>query len=117
MVCGFCEEQNQGAEMDLELDRYKLFEYQCDGVVNKYISETLDDVLERLQGRLKQIRAENMLSKGAFVPTYNKFTKEVLIKRYRIEVTFPHTIFIIKRLTKGSIDIEWFMEIIKGMVE
>lgn len=99
----------------MDIIKYRLIEDLYNGRINKYLPETLEEVVEHLFDRLRSIRAERLIDRGAFVTTYNKFRDEFVMKRYCVEVTMPHTKYTIKLLNKGSIDTELFMQTINNI--
>lgn len=56
-------------------------------------------------------------NKGDFIITYNPFTQEAVIKRYKLIVLAPYTEIEIKKLSSGTINPEDFMKSLEYIKE
>ena len=88
---------------------WKLIEKTPYGVSDKKTFHSLQTAIITLFGKLKMLLCDDLLDSGSFVPTQNTFTKEILIKRYVLEIVCPRTTFEIRKQTKGSINQEEFV--------
>ena len=96
---------------------WKLIEKTPYGVSDKKTFHSLHTAIIVLVGKLKMLLCEDLIDTGSFVPTQNTFTKEILTKRYVLEIVCPRTTFEIRKQTKGSIDQEEFMAILNRIKE
>lgn len=70
-----------------------------------------------LSERLRALNCSEISDKGTFVTTKNPITKENTIKRYVVDVLFPRVRFEIHKITRGNIDEELLLEIIRRQNE
>lgn len=78
---------------------------------------SLIKAIHHLLIRLKQMNALDCINMGYFVDTVNPFKKNVVCKRFVVEVNVPKCDCIIFKITKGSIHKEEFVSLIKSIKE
>lgn len=70
-----------------------------------------------LSERLKALNCSNIADTGSFISTKNPITKEITTKRYVVNVFLPKVKLEIHKITKGDINEEELLEIIRRLNE
>lgn len=111
------EEQYFYNEVEVVKEDYRLITSDETMILNVSQPLSLVDVLKLLITTLKQYNALSCLDLIFFEETHNPFKKETVVKRAKVYITFPYTVFTIKKLSKGSINKEEFMAVLKYIKE
>lgn len=125
-VCVVVKDTKRIKELENKLNRieganvyynYRLITVTNDMIIDVTQSLTLVGVVKKLLERLDAVNAACCIEDGFFVTTKNPFNGELLVKRYQVGVGVPSTTFTIKKMDKGSIDIDEFMAVLKYVKE
>lgn len=96
---------------------YKLTIKNYNSLLDKKTYSTLAEAMYALLEILKHQNNLDSYDKGTFIITQNTFNKDLLKKRYRIITIMPYSEIEIKKLSKGSFDVDMFMTNLKRMKE
>lgn len=96
---------------------YKLTIKNYNRLLDKKTYSTLAEAMYALLEILKHQNNLDSYDKGTFIITQNTFNKDLLKKRYRIITIMPYSEIEIKKLSKGSFDVDMFMANLKRMKE
>ena len=83
--------------------------YETPSGTNKTTHQTMFLAIHSMLYYLDSIKALGNAEKGHFITTQNPFNKELVTKRYVVDVVVPKTTVTIKKRSKGSINTEHFM--------
>ena len=96
--------------MDLIAKDYKVLVYNKEKTLLYQAPKT--DIYHAISTMLTYLRHNNLLdfaNKGSFITTSAPFLKESVTKRYVVDIPIPYTRIIIQKMSKGSIDTDYFM--------
>lgn len=100
--------------MDIITKEYRLLIYDRENqLVYRAKKDDLYHVIRTMLGYLKKYNALDLAEHGSFVVTKPPFLKHEVVKRYEVLSILPYSRFIIHKTSKGSIDTEEFLSILK----
>lgn len=99
--------------MDIISKDYKLEIYdKHDKLIYKARPEDLYHAIHKFLDYLRMYNALDLAESGSFIVTQTPVKKHEVIKRYEVYSILPYCRFVIRKISKGSIDVEGFKAVL-----